>query len=51
MFEIINIKGVLIMKNQIKIFLIVAGVIATCTAVVCFILRRDKTEDENPMFI
>ena len=39
------------MKNKIKVFLLVAGVIAMCTAVVCYILHRDETYDENPMFI
>ena len=45
-------KGVLAnMKNKIKVFLLVAGVIAMCTAVICFILHHSETEDDNPMFI
>ncbi|MGN1098480.1 MAG: hypothetical protein ACI4SS_06260 [Clostridia bacterium] len=40
------------MKNKFKIFLLVAGVIAVCTAVVCFIVRHgEENTEENPMFI
>ena len=39
------------MKNKLKIFLMIAGIIAMCTAMVCFILHSSETEEENPMFI
>ncbi len=39
------------MKNKIKVFLLISGVIAVCSAIVCYILRRSENEEENPMFI
>ena len=39
------------MRNKIKIFLMIAAIIAMCTTMVCFILSTNETEDENPMFI
>lgn len=40
------------MKNKLKIFMLVAGVIAVSAAIVCFIVNNagDKS-DEDPMFI
>lgn len=38
------------MKSKLKVFLLIAGVIAMCTALVCFILRSSEADDD-PMFI
>ncbi len=38
------------MKNKLKVFFLIAGVITLCTALVCLILRRSEAEDD-PMFI
>lgn len=48
---IFNKERMIFMKNKVKIFLLAAGVISLCTALVCLILRRGEEEDENPMFI
>lgn len=38
------------MKNKLKVFFLIAGVIAMCSALVCFIFHTNE-EDDDPIFI